>query len=102
MFDCGPRAFRPLAAVKRILAGHALPPGVDAVAVDGQQKNLAAYGAFKARLEKLDERHLNFAKGDSFNFHILKSDSPHWFAEYIHFSSQRPSKNLPLPCSSRS
>src|SRR5579863_9835653 len=77
MFDRVPCAFRPLAAIERIFASHALSPGIDTVAVDGQQKNAPAEGAFKARLEKLDERHLDFAKGDSFNFHSLNSDSPH-------------------------
>src|SRR5579863_10741832 len=59
-FDRGPRALRPLAAVERIFAGHALSPGIDAIAVYGQQKDSAAESALKARLEKMDKRHLNF------------------------------------------
>ena len=76
MFDRGPRGFRPLAAVEGVFAGHTFAPGIDPVAVNGQQKNSPAKGAFDARLEKVDERHLNFAKGDGFNFHSVKSDSP--------------------------
>jgi len=34
-----------------------------------QKKNAAAVSASKARLKKLDERHLNFAESDRFNFH---------------------------------
>ena len=79
MFNRGPGAFRPLAAVKRIFTGHALSPRIDAVAVNGQQKNSAAESALKARLEKIDERHLNFAEGDGFNFHSLKNDSSQLF-----------------------
>src|SRR5579863_719750 len=97
MFDCGPRAFRPLAAIERIFAGHALSPGINAVAVDSQQKNLAAESALETRLEKLDERHLNFAKGDGFNFHSVKSNSP---SSLRNTSTARPSgqaKNYRFP-----
>jgi hypothetical protein len=37
--------------------------------VDGDQKNATAVGAAEARLEKMNERHVNFTKGNGFNFH---------------------------------
>ena len=61
----------PLAAVVRVFARDAFSPTVNAIAVRGQQQNATAEGAFEARLEKLDERHLNFTKGDCFYFHSL-------------------------------
>ena len=64
-----PGALDPLAAVKGIFADHTFAPAVDAFAVDGDQQNAAAVGAAEARLEKVDERHLNFAECDGFNFH---------------------------------
>src|SRR5580698_3055528 len=79
MLDRGPRAFCPLAAIERIFAGHALSPCIDAVAVNGQQKDSAANRAFEARLEKVDERHLNLAKRDCFNFHSVRRNSPQLF-----------------------
>jgi hypothetical protein len=74
MFDRRPRAFRPLAVVEGIFAGHAFSPAIDTVAMDGQQKDSAAESAFEARLEKVDERHLNFTEGDGFNLHIVEND----------------------------
>jgi hypothetical protein len=66
-----PGAVDPFTAVKRILAGDALAPSVDALAVDRYQQNAAAVSTAEARLEKMDERHVNFAQGDGFNFHGL-------------------------------
>src|SRR5580765_3146599 len=66
-----PGAFDPLTAVEGIFAHDALAPSVDAFTVDGHQENAAAVGATKARLEKVDERHLNFTQSNGFNFHDL-------------------------------
>ena len=60
-------------AVKGLFAGHAFSPAVDPVAVDGEQQNAAAVDAAEARLEEVDQRHLNFAESDGFNFHRSKS-----------------------------
>ncbi len=65
----GHEAFDPLAAVKRIFSGHALAPAIDPVTVRGEQQDAAAVGASKTRLEEMDERHLNLAQRDGFNFH---------------------------------
>ena len=35
----------------------------------GDQHDAAGVGAAEARLKKMDERHLQFAEGDGFNFH---------------------------------
>jgi hypothetical protein len=40
--------------------------------VDGNQKNSATVKATETRLEKMDERHLNFAECDGFNFHLVR------------------------------
>jgi hypothetical protein len=37
--------------------------------VHGDQKNAAVVEAAEARLEEVDERHLNLAERDGFNFH---------------------------------
>ena len=37
--------------------------------MNGDQQNAAAVGTAKARLEKVDERHVNFAERDGFDFH---------------------------------
>jgi hypothetical protein len=76
MFDGGPSAFRPLAVVKRVFTSDALPPTINAIAVDGQQKNTAAESAFEAGLEKMHQWHLDFTEGDGFNFHIVDIHSP--------------------------
>src|SRR5215469_11059774 len=64
-----PGAFNPFAAVERILTGNALRPTGEAVAVNRHEQNAPAVGATKARLEEVDERHLNLAQGDGFDFH---------------------------------
>ena len=38
----------------------------------GDQQDAAAVGASKAGLEKMDERHVNFAERDGFNLHGLE------------------------------
>jgi hypothetical protein len=37
--------------------------------MSGEQQNAAAVGTSKARLEKMDERHVNFADCDGFDLH---------------------------------
>src|SRR5258708_9379675 len=64
-----PGALDPFATVEGIFADHAFSPAVGALAVDGDQENAAAVGTAKARLEKVDERHVDFAERDGFNFH---------------------------------
>ena len=76
MFDRGPGAFRPFTVVERIFASNAFSPAIDAVAVGGQQKDSAAERALEARLEKVNERHLNFAEGDGCNFHQCQNLLP--------------------------
>ena len=61
MRDRRPRALDPLAAVKGVFGGYALGPTVDALAMGSDQQNAPAVDAAEARLEKMDERHLNFA-----------------------------------------
>jgi hypothetical protein len=38
----------------------------------GKEDDAAAVSAAEARLEKMDERHLNLAEGDGFNLHLLE------------------------------
>src|ERR1700741_1300866 len=70
--DCGPRTFDPLAAVKGIFASHAFSPAVCSVTVGSEQQHAAAVRAPEARLEKMDERHMNLAERDSLNLHRLR------------------------------
>ena len=97
--DRRPGALDPFAAVEGIFADDAFAPTVDAFAMDGDEKNAAAVGATKARLEKVDERHLNFTESDGFNFHVfvfelIANNSPqvarasYGSEAYDHFSSQ--------------
>src|SRR5579862_2376364 len=69
MLQRRPRALYPLAAVVRILANYALAPSIHTFAMHRNQENPAAVGTAEARLEKVDERHLNLAKGNGFDFH---------------------------------
>ena len=75
MRNGGPTAFDPLAAVERIFAGHAFPPAIDSLAMHGDQQNAAAVGASETRLKKMDERHVNLAQRDGFNFHSSVSST---------------------------
>jgi len=43
--------------------------------VNRNQENAAAVKAVEARLEEMDERHLNFAEGDGFDSHVSKFQS---------------------------
>src|SRR5271166_808308 len=70
MLDGGPGRVQPFRAVIRILAGHTFAPTVDPVTVRGYQENTAAISSAKTRLKKMDERHVNFAECDGFEFHI--------------------------------
>jgi hypothetical protein len=70
----GPGTLDPLAAVEGILPGYAFSPTVCAVAVRREQKNAAAVGTSEARLEEMDERHVNFAESDGFNLHNLETN----------------------------
>ena len=65
----GPRRFRPFGAEERPFAGHAFSPTVGAFAMHGQQKDAAIVGPSKARLKEMDERHLDLAECDGFDFH---------------------------------
>jgi hypothetical protein len=38
--------------------------------MDSDQKNSPAVGTAEARLEKMDERHVNFTECNGFNFHF--------------------------------
>src|ERR1039458_9679652 len=73
--DGEPGAFGPLAAVEGIFAAHAFAPAVDSVAMRGEQKDAAAVGASKARLEEMDERHVNLAESDGFNLHNSRASA---------------------------
>ena len=66
-----PRALGPLAAVKRIFAGHAFAPAVQPVAMRGEQQDAPAGGAPKTRLKELDERQVNLAERDGVNLHSV-------------------------------
>src|SRR5579862_2918372 len=70
MFDRGPRGVDPFRTVERVLPGYALSPPRHPVALDIQQQYAAAVKTAEARLEKMDERHLNFTQSDAFNFHV--------------------------------
>src|SRR5712692_3674311 len=77
MFEGGPRTLCPLRAEERILPGDALPPAVNSPAFHRDQQDAAAENAAKARFKKIDERQVNFAQGDGFDFHVCsKNDSP--------------------------
>ena len=65
----GPGAVDPFAAVEGIFADNAFSPAIDALAVNGNQENAAAVKAVEARLEEVDERHVNFAERDGFDLH---------------------------------
>jgi hypothetical protein len=69
--DRQPTAVGPLVAVERFFPGDAFAPAIHAVAMCGQQEDAAAAGASKARLEEMDERHMNLAKCNGFNLHLL-------------------------------
>src|SRR5579862_2961971 len=75
LLDRWPRALDPFAAVVRIFAGYAFAPSVDAVTVRGDEHDAAVVEAAEARLEEMDERHLNFAEGDGFDLHLDFSSS---------------------------
>ena len=116
----GPGAVDPLAAVVGIFSDDALTPAINALAMHSDEKDAAVVQTMEARLEKVDERHVDFAQRDGFDFHVFKEirttkvhEGIPWCAfvsfvvqgfsdAYDHFSSQRPSKNLPSPSASRS
>jgi len=51
-------------------AGDTFSPPHYPVALGGEQQDSAAIETAKARLKKVDERHLDFAQGNAFNFHV--------------------------------
>ena len=65
----GPCAFDPFTAVERIFADDAFSPAVDSLAVHGNKKDATAVEMSETRLEKMDERHVNFTESDGFDFH---------------------------------
>src|SRR6266853_2859835 len=69
MLDGGPGRLDPFRAIKRIFGGDTLSPSNHSVALDGEQQDAAAIETAEARLKKMDERHLDFAQGNGFNFH---------------------------------
>ena len=81
-----PGAFDPFAAVEGIFSGNAFAPAVNPFRVNGDQQNAATVGTAKARLEKMNERHTDFAEGDGFYFH---GQEQHFTTE-----SQRHRENL--------
>ena len=52
-----------------LLAGDTFAPAFQSVAMQRHQHDAAGVGAPKARLEEVDERHVQFAEGNGFNFH---------------------------------
>ena len=67
--DGEPRGVDGLFQIKRVFAGHALAPGCEAFAVQCDQDDAASGGASEAGLKKLDQRHIDFAQSNGFNFH---------------------------------
>jgi hypothetical protein len=70
VFDGGPGSLNPFRAIERIFAGNAFSPSNYSVALNGEQQNTAAIETAKARLKKMQERHPNFAEGNTFNLHV--------------------------------
>src|SRR5262245_27700771 len=55
--------------IVRRFAGNAFPPIGDAFALQLHQQNSPLGGSSEARLEKMDERHLNFLQRDGLDSH---------------------------------
>ena len=71
MLDDRPCGLDPLRAVKRIFPGDTLAPPINAVTMCGKQEDTTAVDAAKARLKKMDQRHLDLAQRDGFEFHRI-------------------------------
>jgi hypothetical protein len=61
MLDRWPSALDPFAAVVRVFPCNALSPAIDSFAMRSDQEYPAVVQSAETRLEKVDERHLNFA-----------------------------------------
>src|SRR5882672_361686 len=67
----GPRGVGALFGVVRTLVGNALTPSLDAFAVNGDQGDAALVDPPEAGLKKMDQRHVQFTQGNSFDIHGL-------------------------------
>src|SRR5215471_13652337 len=69
-----PGAVDPLTAVVRVFSDNALAPALDTIGLHGDEKNATVVEAVKTRLEKVDERQMDFTQRDGFDFHaqVLK------------------------------
>ena len=68
-----PGTVYPLATVEGVLARHALAPSIHALTMGGDQNDTTTVSTAKAGLKEIDERHLDLAQSDSFNFHLVKT-----------------------------
>src|SRR5271166_179640 len=68
--DHVPRAVDVLLGIVRGFSGHALAPALETVAVQRHQKDPPIVRPPKARLKKMYERYLQFAKCNRFNLHV--------------------------------
>src|SRR5580698_2131220 len=64
-----PSGINPFGTVKRRTVGDTFTPASDSVTVGGNQQDAAIVDPAKASLEKIHERHFDFAQGESFDFH---------------------------------
>src|SRR5262249_49132973 len=106
---CGvPGSVDRLFAIERVFSCHAFAPTLSTVSVQHDQENAALRSPSEAGLEKMDQGHTNFAQSNGFYLHWLRFswgvflDRSRKGDEYDHGSSQRPSRNAPLPAASRS
>src|SRR5882757_6144167 len=74
----GPGRVGALFGVVRCLAGNALTPSVDPFAMNGDQGDTAVVNSPEAGLEKMDQRHVQFTQGNSFDFHGLRQRWETW------------------------
>src|SRR5271165_7025587 len=81
--DNVPCAVDVLFAVVRLLAGDALTPAVEAIAMQCDQQDTAVISAAKAGLEKMNQRDLQFAECDSFDLHNRLGDLGFWRVRQI-------------------
>src|ERR1043166_8709056 len=69
-----PRGVNRLFTIERVFTGHAFAPSFRPVSMNRQQKDAAFCSAAKTGLKKMDQRHMNLAQGDRFNFQVNSSE----------------------------
>src|SRR5215472_14922193 len=73
--DHVPGTLNVLFGIVRSFAGDALAPSFQPITIERNQQHATVVGTAEASLKKMDQRHLDFAKSDGFNFHLCLYES---------------------------